>query len=59
MSEGTDLKRGDEVTVTEENIRPWIGKVLTVKPSPKSGLWVEVQTDDGGVWTIPAAKVSR
>jgi hypothetical protein len=55
----TELHRGDTVTVTEENIRPWEGKVLTVKPSKKSGLWVEVQRSDGGVWTMPAAKVTR
>ncbi len=52
------MRRGDEVTVTETNIRPWTGTVLTVKPSRKSGDWVEVQREDGGVWVVPAGKVT-
>lgn len=51
------LHRGDVVTVTEENIRPWTGVVLTVKPTPTSGWWIEVQHGDGGVWTLPETRV--
>lgn len=51
-------QRGDLVTVHEENCQPWQGVVLTVKPSKKSGAWVEVQRDDGTVWAMPERLVS-
>ncbi len=52
------MQRGDEVTVTETNIRPWTGVVLSVKPTRK-GAWVEVQREDGTGWAVPDGKVSR
>lgn len=54
----SEIRRGATVTVTETNIRPWTGVVLAVKPSKKSGLWIEVQRDDGTVWSMPEWVVS-
>lgn len=49
-------QRGDRVWVHEEGIRPWRGRVLSVKPSSKSGLWIEVRRADGATFAIqPAA----
>ena len=54
------FKRGQRVTVHEEGIRPWSGSVLSVKPSPVSGWWLEVDQDDGtGCWIIRAADVTE
>lgn len=49
--ERPQLKRGDEVTVYEENITPWRGTVNSVKPSKLSGWWVDVDNGEG-VWSI-------
>ena len=50
------IARGDTVIVTEPGIRPWAGTVLSVKPSPKTGTWVEVRDHrDGATWAIPEA----
>jgi hypothetical protein len=53
------FQRRDRVLVTEEAIRPWTGTVRAVKPSSKSGIWLEIARDDGGVYVIPIAMVSR
>lgn len=39
--------RGARVRIEEENIRPWTGEVRSVKWSPVSGWWLEVQEDEG------------
>jgi len=59
MSKTVDLgpapfTRGQRVRVSELNLAPWTGRVLSVKPSRISGWWLEVQQDDDlGTWSIP------
>lgn len=47
-----EVRRGDRVQVTEENIAPWLGTVTAIKPSKVSGWWVDVDRDEVGVWSI-------
>jgi len=49
------LHKGDLVEVREQGIRPWTGKVLSVKFSSASGWHVDVTRDDdpGATWTMP------
>lgn len=55
-----DINRGDQVLVTEENISPWTGEATAVKPSVKSGWYIEVRrNDDGMTWSIPSRHVVR
>jgi hypothetical protein len=40
------VNRGDHVEVTEPGIRPWSGIVKALKPTPRHGLFVEIERDD-------------
>lgn len=57
MTERPIISRRDRVRVDEQNIRPWFGTVLSVKPSRKSGWWVDVRRDDGMCMCVPADRV--
>lgn len=41
------LDRGDQVEVTEPGIRPWTGVVTSVKWSPVSGWWADIDSGQG------------
>lgn len=49
--------RGDRVEVAEEHLTDWRGTVGSVKFSPVSGWWLEVEDEDGTTWSVPAGKV--
>lgn len=57
MTERPNIRRGDVVEVDEEHRRVWIGIVLSVKPSSKTGWWVEVRDEGSGVYTVPSDAV--
>lgn len=54
--------RGDAVTVTEEGIKPWSARVLSVKWSPESGWWYECEPVAAwlyGVWIVREADLTK
>lgn len=46
------LRRGDEVRVRENGMRPWSGEVRSVKWSAVSGWWCEVEREDGITFSV-------
>jgi len=55
------LKRGDNVIVTEDGLRPWRGEVRGLKWSRTSGWWIEILRagDDRLTYSVQAAYVKR
>lgn len=51
------IRRRDVVEVDEEHRRPWIGTVLSVKPT-KKGWWVEVRDEERMVYAVPLEAVT-
>ena len=51
--------RGARVEVNEPGIRAWTGTVSSVKWSPVSGWWLDIERDDGDLtYIIPAEAVT-
>jgi hypothetical protein len=50
------FKPDDRVEVREQNIRPWLGVVISVRWSAVSGWWLDVERDDSdrAVWVVQA-----
>ena len=59
LDNDTGIKRGDTVRVTEPGLRSFAGKVLNVKLSSRTGWWIDVRMDAGGVWSVPAGMVTK
>jgi hypothetical protein len=59
MTDRPQLSAGDPVEVNEPGLRPWAGRVTSVKPTPRHGWYVEVLSDEGIAWAVPSAYVKK
>ena len=53
------FRRGMPVVVDEQGIANWRGRAMTLKPSPKTGWWFEVEREDGVTLVIHSLKVKE
>lgn len=54
-----ELTRGQQVRVIQPGLKPWLGKVLAIKPT-KKGRFVDVQElDSPFTWVVPEQHVEE